>query len=335
MRIKFSVSLILVSLFLCLISSHKAFADIDPLPSWNEGKTKTAILDFVKEVTVVGGANYVHPQDRIATFDQDGTLWVEQPAYTEWMYAMDNIKLQAPEHPEWKGKEPFLSIVTGNEQRLRHLSPQEIAQIIAITHSGMSVDKYLTLISDWLRTAEHPRYKRRYTDLIYQPMLEVIDLFHRYGFKTYIVSGGGQEFIRVYSEEVYGIPTERVIGSTGKVEYQYNEGKPYLLKLPQMLFVDDKKGKPEGINLIIGKRPIAAFGNSTGDQQMLEWTQAGKGKRLELLVHHDDAVREYAYGEGSPIGTFSNELMREAENNQWLVVSMKNDWRVIFPWERH
>lgn len=324
-----------ILIFILFFTTSILSADLDPLPSWNKGKAKTKILDFIRESTKVGGPNFIPEEDRIATFDQDGTLWVEQPAYTEWVYALDSVRLLAPRHPEWKSKEPFMSILAGNEDKLRHLAPQEIAEIIAVTHSGMSVDAYIRVVSSWLATALHPRYKKHYTDLIYQPMLEVIRLFNANGFKTYIVSGGGQEFIRVYSKQVYDIPVERVIGTTGKVEYEYNNGKPYLLKLPQMLYVDDKKGKPEGINLVIGKRPVAAFGNSTGDQQMLQWTQAGSGNTLELLVHHDDAVREYAYGVDSPIGTFSEALMQEAKEKDWVVVSMKDDWKILFPWEQN
>lgn len=272
--------------------------------------------------------------ERIATFDQDGTLWVEHPIYTQFIYAIDRIKALMPLHPEWQNQEPFKAMASGQIDFLKNLTKESIEKIMAITHSGMTVDNYMETAGHWIDTAIQPRFKRPYTELIYQPMLEVIDLFQENNFTVYIVSGGGQEFIRTYSEKVYGIPPERVIGTTGKTKYEYANGQPVLIKLPQILFIDDKEGKPESINLFIGRRPIAAFGNSTGDQQMLEWTQAGKGKRLELLVHHDDAIREYAYGPETKVGTFSDALMNEAKEKDWIVVSMKNDWKIIFPWEK-
>ncbi len=307
----------------------------DLLPSWNEGKAKSAILKFVNQVTQPGSEHFIPLEERIAAFDQDGTLWVEQPIYTEWFFAIDSIRSQASQHPEWRNKEPFKSIIEGNPEKLMRFSEQDAAQLIAITHSGMTVKAFQEKIADWLASALHPRFKKPFTQLVYQPMIELIDLLHEHGFKVYIVSGGGQEFIRAFAENIYGIPNERVIGSAGKVKYEYQKnGEPVLLKLPEVLFIDNKTGKPEGMNLIIGKRPIAAFGNSTGDQQMLEWTQASTRKNLELLVHHDDAEREYAYGPHSPIGTFSNALMNEAQERDWIIVSMKKDWKIIFPWQK-
>lgn len=303
----------------------------DPLPSWQNGTAKNSIIQFVKDVIQKDGENFIPQEERIATFDQDGTLWVEQPIYTQLFFAIDRVKIQASKHPEWQYKEPFKSILSNDHKALKKLTEKDIELIIAATHTGMSVDEFQKIVSAWLEKSIHPKFRKPFTDLVYQPMLEVIQLLKLNGFKTYIVSGGGQEFMRVYAEKVYGIPPEQIIGSTGKVKYEYRNGQPILLKLPEVLFIDDKTGKPEAINLFIGRRPIAAFGNSTGDQQMLEWTQGSKGKHLELLVHHDDAEREYAYGEDSKIGTFSKSLMDEAREKGWIVVSMKNDWKTIFP----
>lgn len=321
----------LICFFLALFT-QEIFAE--PLESWNEGPAKKKILEFVKAATDENGPHYIPISERIATFDQDGTLWVEQPLYTQFIYALDHIKATASEHPEWSQTEPFQSILKGDTALMKNLTEQDIAKIVAATHSGMTTTAFQDIIAAWLKTAVHPRYQKPFTELIYQPMLEVIQLLKDNAFDVYIVSGGGQEFIRVYSDAVYHIPKEKIIGSASKTQYTYIDGKPVLLKLPELLFINDKQGKPEGINLIIGKRPVAAFGNSTGDQQMLEWTQAGKGINLELLIHHDDAVREYAYGPDSKIGTFSEALMEEAKSRDWIIVSMKNDWKVIFPCEK-
>lgn len=316
---------------LCLLTSKQVHAD--PLPSWNEGQAKNAILQFVRETTQEGSENFIPLAERIATFDEDGTLWVEQPLYVELFFVLDRIKSELSKHPEWRDKEPFKSLLTG-AKALDHLSKEEIVEIIILTHTSMTVDAFHQSVSDWLETAIHPRFKRPFTELVYQPMLEVMQLLREHGFAIYIVSGGGQEFIRAFAQKVYEIPPSNVIGSAGKVKYEYQNGQPVLIKLPDIMFMDNKAGKPEGINLIIGKRPLIAFGNSTGDQQMLEWTQAGKGKNLELLVHHDDPVREYAYGPDSKIGTFSHALMEEAKGRHWIVISMKKDWKVIFPWQQ-
>ncbi len=305
----------------------------DPLPSWNPGEAKTAILQFVEEVTKEGSRNYLTPAERIATFDQDGTLWVEQPFYTQGIYAFDQIYADAPKHPEWKDKEPFKSILSGDKSAIMHFNEHQIAEILAVSHAGMTVEQFLKNVKDWLAKAVHPRFKKPYTELVYQPMLEVMKLLTDHGFTLYIVSGGGQEFIRAYSEAVYHLPPERIIGTAEKVEYTDINNQPSLIKLPAILFIDDHKGKPESINLFIGRRPAAAFGNSDGDQQMLEWTRGGSGKRFALLVHHDDAKREYAYGPDSKVGTFSNALMDEAIRSGWIVISMKNDWKTIFPFE--
>lgn len=303
----------------------------DPLPSWNEGLAKKRIIQFVQEVTQKGSDSYIQPEDRIAAFDEDGTLWVEQPMYTEFIFAFDVIQAKASDHPEWKNEEPFKSILSHDIKAMKNFSSQDFVKILIATHSGMSVDAFQQEVSKWIAKAIQPRFKRPYTDLIYQPMIEVMQFLRENDFKIYMVSGGGQDFMRTYTQQLYGIPPENVIGTAGKVQYQYNNGKPQLLKLSELLYVDDKQGKPEGINLMIGKRPVIAFGNSIGDQQMLEWTQAGKTKNFELLVHHDDAVREYAYGPDSKVGTFSVALMDEAKKQGWTVVSMKNDWKIIFP----
>lgn len=323
--------LILSCFFLCCLFGqlHGAL-----LPSWNEGAAKQAIIEFIKEAVIQGSDNFIPVEERIVVFDQDGTLWVEQPAYVQFFFAIESIKDLAPSHPEWRDQEPFKSLLSGNPEVLKHLSEQEIAKIIAFTHSDMTIHAFHRRVAQWLKHAIHPRFKRPFTDLVYQPMLEVIQLLREHDFKIYIVSGSGQEFMRVYSSQVYGIPPEHIIGSAEKVKYEYrSDGQPVLLKLPEVLLMDNYGGKPEGINLIIGRRPVAAFGNSTGDQQMLEWTQAGKGKTLELLVHHDDAEREYAYGAHSKIGTFSHALMEEAKKRGWIIVSMKDDWKIIFPWQ--
>lgn len=306
----------------------------DPLPSWNEGSAKKAIIDFVSDVTREGSDSYISPKDRIAAFDNDGTLWVEQPMYTQFVFAMESIKELAPKHPEWAEKNPFKAIVTGNHEAMKRFDAQDIEVIMATTHAGMSLEQFHQTIGNWLGKAVHPRFKKPYTQLVYQPMLEVMQLFRDHQFDVYLVSGGGQEFMRVFSEKVYGVPVNHVIGTTGKMKYENVDGKTSLYKLPDVLFIDDKAGKPAAINLFIGQRPVAAFGNSIGDQQMLEWTQGNSGRTFQLLVHHDDAEREYAYGPESKVGTFTDALMQEATKNKWIVVSMKNDWKIIFPWQK-
>ncbi len=292
-------------------------------------------------VTKDGGPDFVPAAERIATFDQDGTLWCEQPIYTQVVFAIDRVKALAAKHPEWKTTEPFQSILADDRAAMYKFTIQDFARVAAATHAGMTVEEFQAIVKKWLATAEQPRFHRHYTDLVYQPMLELMAYLRANGFKTYIVTGGGQDFVRVFSEQVYGVPPEQVVGSAAKTKYEYGkDGQPLLVKLPEMMLIDDHAGKPEGINLMIGRRPFAAFGNSTGDQQMLEWTQAGsdskvgKGTRLMMLVHHDDAQREYAYGADSKVGTFSNALMDEAHDRHWFVISMKNDWKVIFPFEK-
>jgi phosphoglycolate phosphatase-like HAD superfamily hydrolase len=325
----------LFKLILCLmVITHVVMAQSDPLPSWNEGKAKSTIINFVTEAIKPGGANFIPKEERIATFDQDGTLWVEQPEYTQVVFTADQVRELADKHPEWRTQEPFKTVIERGVEGLKTLSEQQVAHLIAVIHSGMTVEQFLSTVNAWLDQARHPRFNQPYTKLIYQPMLEVIRYFQENGFKTYIVSGGGQEFIRAYAARTYEIFPEHVIGTAGKVAYEYQEGKPVLKKLPEVLFIDDKQGKPASINLFIGRRPVAAFGNSTGDQQMLEWTRGVPGNRIALLVHHDDPVREYAYGPDSRIGTFSDALMKEALDSGWIVISMKNDWKQIFSFER-
>jgi len=306
----------------------------NPLPSWNDGAAKQSIVDFVGKVTKEGSPDFVPVAERIATFDNDGTLWVEQPIFTQMTFAIDEIIAKAPQHPEWREAEPFKSILAHDREAMLRFTIQDFEKLVAVTHSGMTVQQFQEIVKKWLAEAKHPRFKQPYTACVYQPMLELMRYLRANGFKTYIVTGGGQEFVRAFAGQTYGVPPEQVVGSMGKVKYEYDkEGKPELIKLPEVLLINDNTGKPEGINMIIGRRPQAAFGNSTGDQQMLEYAGAGNGARLMMLVHHDDAKREYAYGAESKIGTFSDALMAEANNKAWIVISMKDDWKTIFPFE--
>jgi phosphoglycolate phosphatase-like HAD superfamily hydrolase len=316
-----------------------ANAQSDPLPSWNDGPAKVAILTFVKEVTDKSGSKYVEPADRIATFDQDGTLWVEHPLYTQAMFALDRVHELAPQHPEWKQRQPFKAVLENDREAMAKFSESDWEIVVAATHSGMTTEEFLAIAKQWLATAKDPRFHRLHTELVYQPMLEVMDYLRANGFKTYIVTGGGQEFVRPYSQRVYGIPPEQVVGSSILTKYEYRDGKPVLLREPKPFFIDNNAGKAIGINLFIGKRPYAAFGNTEGDRQMLEWTQAGDGARLMMLVLHDDPEREYAYGPatGLPdtkVGTFSQALYGEATSKGWNVISMKKDWKHIFAFEK-
>ena len=311
----------------------------DPLPSWNDGSARRAIVEFVSATTDKSSPKYVEPEDRIATFDQDGTLWVSHPLYTQAMFALDRVRELAHKHPEWKNKEPFKAVIAGDREAIAKFSESDWEVIVAATHAGMTNEAFQEIVKQWLATAKHPRFKRPYTELVYQPMIEVMDYLRANGFKTYIVTGGGQEFVRVYSKRVYGIPPEQVVGSSILTKYEYRDGKPVLMREPKVFFVDDHAGKAIGINLFIGKRPYAAFGNSGGDREMLEWTTAGEGARLAMLVLHDDAEREYAYGPagGLPdtkVGTFSQALMDEAKKSGWIVILMKNDWKRVFAFEQ-
>jgi hypothetical protein len=313
-------------------------AQVRPLAAWNEGAAKQTILEFVRATTDSSSRTFVPPEDRIATFDQDGTLWVEHPAYTQAMFALDRVHVLAPEHPEWRDREPFKAVLAGDEAAIARFSERDWAEIVFLTHSGMSQEAFQQIVVQWLATARHPRFNRLHTELTYQPVREVMDYLRANGFKTYIVTGGGQDFVRAYAQRVYGVPPEQVIGSSLAVKYEMTDGRPELMRLPKLFFDDDHAGKAIGIDLFIGKRPYAAFGNSTGDQEMLEWTGAGDGARLKMLVYHDDAEREYAYGPagGLPdtrVGTFSQPLMDEAKAKGWTVISMKNDWKRIFAFE--
>ncbi len=326
-------------LFGVLLITGQAQAQTDPLPSWHEGPAKQAIVQFVQTVTEKSNPKYVAPEDRIATFDQDGTLWVEHPLYTQAIFELDRVKTLAPEHPEWKSTEPFRSVLAGDRAAMARFNNQDWARIIAATQTGVTTEVFQEMAKQWLAKAKHPRFQRSYTELVYQPMLEVMTYLRANGFKTYIVTGGGQDFVRIYSDRVYGVPPEQVVGSSMATKYDYQNGKPMLMILPKEFFVSDRAGKPIGINLFIGKRPYAAFGNTEGDREMLEWTGAGEGARLKMLVLHDDSEREYAYGPagGQPdtkVGRFSEELFAEAKNKEWIVISMKKDWKVIFPFER-
>ncbi len=311
----------------------------DPLSSWNDGPAKQAIVDFVKTTTEPGGANFVPPEERIATFDQDGTLWVEHPMYSQVMYCLDRVPAVVAAKPELKEVEPFKTVLSGDREAIAKLSLKDLAKIAAATLSGMTTEQFQAEAKRWLATARDPRWKRRYTELTYQPMQEVLKYLRANGYKTYIVTGGGQDFVRVYSEQAYGIPPEQVVGTVGGTKYGYNkDDQPILTKEAKMLFNDNDAGKPEGIHLMIGRRPVAAFGNSTGDRQMLEYTKAGDGPRLAMLVLHDDAGREYAYGpaEGLPnskVGTFTQALYDEAMKNGWTVISMKKDWKRVFQFD--
>ncbi len=312
----------------------------DPLPSWNAGPTKSAILTFVKTATDRKGSGFVPIEDRIATFDQDGTLWVEHPLYTQGVFALDRLRSLAPKHPEWKKDDTFKAILGGDEKAIGKFVESDWEKIVAVTHAGMTVQEFLADVEHWLASAKHPRFNRPYTELVYQPMLEAMRLLRENGFKTYIVTGGGQEFVRAYAARVYGVPPEQVIGSALETKYEVKDGKPALVREKKILLDDNHGGKPVGINLIIGKRPVAAFGNSSGDAEMLQWTATGdRGPRLMMLVHHDDGRREYAYGPagGLPdtkVGTFPYELMTEAKAGRWHVISMKNDWKQIFAFDQ-
>jgi phosphoglycolate phosphatase-like HAD superfamily hydrolase len=306
----------------------------DPLPSWNDGAAKKSIADFVAHVTTPGAPDFVAPAERIATFDNDGTLWTEQPMYFQGLFAFDRIKAMAPQHPEWQTTQPFKAVLDNDMAALAATGEKGIAEIVAVTHSGMSTDQFKHIVLEWLATARHPRFHRPYTDLVYQPMLELLAYLRGNGFKTFIVSGGGIEFMRPWTEKIYGIPPEQVVGSSGVVKFDIGpDGKPVLIKEPKIEFIDDGPGKPVGINRFIGRRPVFAFGNSDGDLQMLQWTAAGDGARFGGLVHHTDAMREYAYDRDSHVGKLDKALDAAAANS-WTVVDMKNDWKTIYPWQK-
>ena len=323
---------ILVAALACALTVTSARA-ADPLPSWNEGKSKQSITTFVEKVTKEGSADFVPPAERIATFDNDGCLWAEQPMYFQFFFALDRIKILAPRHPEWKDKEPFASLLKGDMKAALAGGEASLVQIVMATHAGLTTEEFEKAVTDWMATAKHPKTGKPFTEMVYQPMVELLAYLRANGFKTFIVSGGGIEFMRPWTEKVYGIPPEQVIGSSGGLKYELRDGKPVLVKLPEIAHNDDKEGKPVGIQRHIGRRPIMAFGNSDGDLQMLQWTAAGPGPRFCLYVHHDDAEREWAYDRESHIGKLDKGLDEAAAKN-WTVVSMKGDWKSIFPPEQ-
>jgi hypothetical protein len=305
----------------------------DPLPSWNDGPSKEAIVDFVGRVTKAGGPEFVAPPERVAVFDNDGTLWSEQPLYFQFMFVVDRVKALAPQHPEWKEQEPFNSLLSGDVKGALGGGEQALAGLMAATHAGMTTEEFEQIVLDWIASTKHPRFQRPYTDCVFQPMLELLAYLRANGFKTFIVSGGGVEFMRPWAERVYGIPPEQVVGSRGKLKLELRDGKPVLVKLPDIDLVDDKEGKPVGIQQQIGRRPLMAFGNSDGDLQMLQWTVAGAGPRFALLVHHTDAEREWAYDKPSPVGQLDRAL-DEAKARGWTVVDMQREWKRVYPFEK-
>ncbi len=300
-----------------------------PLPSWNEGAAKQAILDFVAKVTKEGSPDFVPIDDRIAVFDNDGTLWPEQPVYFQALFALDRVKTLAPQHPEWKDREPFASLLKGDMKAALAGGERALAEIVMATHAGMTTEEFDKIVSDWIATARHPKTGKLYTEMVYQPMLELLTYLRNNGFKTFVVSGGGIEFMRPWAPRVYGIPPEQIIGSSIKTKYEHRNGRPVLVRLPELNFIDDKSGKPVGIQQHIGRRPIAAFGNSDGDFEMLEWTTSGNGPRFGLIVHHTDADREWAYDRQSSVGRLDKGL-DEAKSHGWTLVDMKRDWRIIY-----
>jgi phosphoserine phosphatase len=301
----------------------------DPLPSWNDTKSKTRLLSFVASVTNPGSPDFLPKPERIAVFDNDGTLWSERPVYFQAFFVFDRIKMLAADHPEWKTQEPFASVLRGDTRNALSGGEKALVEMVMATHAGMTTEEFEKIVSDWITTAKHPETGRLFTDMTFQPMQELLAYLRKNGFKTFIVSGGGIDFLRVWAERVYGVPTDHVIGSSIKTRYEVRDGKPVIVRLPELNFIDDKAGKPIGIHQHIGRRPILAFGNSDGDFEMLEWTTAGKGPGLGLLVHHDDAEREYAYDRDSHVGKLARGL-DEAGKRDWVIVSMKKDWRSVY-----
>lgn len=320
----------LILIFSLIFGGLATAQTADLLPSWKDGKAKQSIIDFVTKVTKEGSPDFVPPDERIATFDNDGTLWTEQPMYVQMFFALDRVKLLAPQHPEWKDQEPFASLLKGDVKGALAGGEHAILEIVMATHAGMTTKEFEIIVRDWIATAKHPATKRLFIEMVYQPMLELLAYLRANDFKTFIVSGGGIEFMRPWTERVYGIPPEQVIGSSIKTKYELRDSKPVLVRMPELNFIDDKKGKPVGINQHIGRRPIAAFGNSDGDLQMLQWTTAGKGQRFALYIHHTDGEREWAYDRKSSVGRLDKGL-DEAREKGWTIVDMKQDWKVIYP----
>lgn len=323
--------LVFVFALLIFCTTTNVFAE-EALPSWNDGPAKQSIITFVKQVTNPTSESYVKPEERIAVFDNDGTLWAEQPIYFQLAFVSDRIKELAPSHPEWKTQQPYKAILENDKEALAASGYDGLMKLLMSTHAGMTQAEFQQIVTQWLATAKHPRFDRPYTEIIYQPMLELLTYLRTNGFKTYIVSGGGIEFMRPWTDKVYGVPPEQVVGSSIKSEFEIRDGKPVLVRKPEIDFIDDKEGKPVGINSHIGRKPIAAFGNSDGDLQMLQWTSAGDGPSLMVIVHHTDDKREWAYDKYSHIGRLDKALV-EANNNGWTVVNMKEDWKVVFPFQ--
>jgi hypothetical protein len=321
-----------VAIAFSAMMAQSTFAAEDSLPSWNDVASKQAILRFVDDVTKQGGPDFVPVSERIAVFDNDGTLWSEQPYYNQLAFALDRVKALAGTHPEWRDKPPFRAVLEGNIKAVLAGTPRDRLKLIAASHAGMTTEDFEKIVKDWLATAKHPRFQRPYTELVYQPMREVLAFLRASGFKTYIVSGGGVEFMRPWAESVYGVPYEQVLGSRIKLKYELRDEKPALVRLPEIDFIDDGPGKPVGIHQVIGRRPIAAFGNSDGDYEMLRWTTAGHGRRFGLIVRHTDAEREWAYDRESPVGRLSKALDESGERG-WIVVDMKADWKKVFAFD--
>ena len=327
--IRLAKSLVFLAL-LVLVPAGASAAAADVLPSWNDAAARARLVAFVQTVTDPRGQGYVAPAERIAVFDNDGTLWSEQPAYFQLAFAIDRVRALAPKHPEWRTKQPFQGVLEGDIKAVAATGERGLLELVMATHANLTTEEFAAVVRDWVATARHPTLKRPYTELVYQPMLELLSYLRANGFKTYIVSGGGVEFMRVFAEQVYGVPPEQVIGSSIATEYEVRNGKPVIVRQPKIDFIDDKAGKPVAINKFIGRRPIAAFGNSDGDFQMLEWTTAGAGPRLAVIVHHDDAGREFAYDRGSHIGKLERGL-DEGPRRGWTIVSMKDDWKTLYP----
>lgn len=328
-----NIKIIFLLLSLALFFScteQKMQNSVDPLPSWNDGETKQSIIDFVNEVTDPNSANFVEPINRIATFDNDGCLWSEQPYYFQLQFALDRVKALASDHSEWNNNPLFKAVLDNDIKKVLSFGEHGLLELVMATHSGMTTEEFSHIVKEWINTAKHPKTHKLYKEMVFQPMLELLNYLRTNGFKTFIVSGGGIDFMRPWTQEVYGIPAEQVVGSSGKVKFEMKDRQPVLIKLPEINFIDDKEGKPVGIHQLIGKRPIAAFGNSDGDLQMLQWTAAGEGKRLMVYVHHTDAEREWAYDRESHIGKLDKGL-DEANEKGWTIVDMKNDWKVIYP----
>ena len=311
--------------------SETIFSMTDPLASWKDGIAKRAILDFVEKVTTENSPTFVSPADRIAVFDNDGTLWVEQPLYVQAFFVFDRIRALAPQHPEWKDQEPFASVLRGDLKSALAGGEQALLEMVMATHAGMTTEEFATIVKDWLATAKHPVTQRLFTEMVYQPMLELLAYLRANDFKTFIVSGGGVEFMRACTEQVYGVPPEQVIGSSNKTQFEMREGQPVIMRLPELYFFNDKAGKPAAIQHYIGRRPIAAFGNSDGDREMLQWTSAGAGESLGLIVHHTDGDREFAYDQGGMSSL--KQALADAKQSGWVVVDMKQDWKRIFAFE--